>query len=179
METPSIVALQQGLAKGGVSAVRFNFLYAERKKKAPDRQPALVATWRSVADWVRSELSPSHLYLSGRSMGGRMGSYLAADGYACDGLFFLAYPLHPPGKPEKLRKDHLPSIEAPMLFVSGSRDTFARMDLLEPVIEETGATLHVVEGADHGFRVPKKYGRTSESVDAEVLAAVLEFISAT
>lgn len=128
---------------------------------------------------MRRELEPERLFLSGRSMGGRMASYVVAGGYSCDGLIFLAYPLHPPGKPDKLRKDHLTSVASPMLFISGTRDTFARTDLLDEVIEETGARLHPVEGADHGFKVPKKYGRSSEDVNGEVLSAVLDFISTT
>lgn len=177
MDTPSIVSLQKRLESKGITAVRFNFLYSEKKKRAPDRQPALTAAWRSVADWVKKELRPKKLFLSGRSMGGRMASYLVAEGYPCDGIFFLAYPLHPPGKPDRQRKDHLPKINVPMLFLSGSRDAFATLELLEPVVKASKARLHVIEGADHGFKVPKKYGRSPKQVDEEVTAAVLEFIS--
>lgn len=177
METPSIVSLQKQLESNGVTAVRFNFLYTEKKKRAPDRQPALVATWRSVADWVKQELKPKKLFLSGRSMGGRMASYLVAGGYPCDGLMFFAYPLHPPGKPDQQRKDHLPKIKVPMLFISGSRDAFATLELLEPVVKTSRAKLHLIEGADHGFKVPKKYGRSPKQVDEEVAASVLGFIS--
>ncbi len=177
MDTPSIVGLQKRLASNGVTAVRFNFLYSEKKKRAPDRQPALVATWRSVADWANKELKPKKLFLGGRSMGGRMASYLVAEGYPCSGVLFLAYPLHPPGKPDRQRKEHLPKIKVPMLFVSGSRDAFATLELLEPVVKTSKAKLHLIEGADHGFRVPKKYGRTPKQVDEEVSAAVLKFIS--
>ena len=177
MDTPSIVGLQEQLTSNGVTAVRFNFLYSEKKKRAPDRQPALVATWRSVSDWVKKELKPKKLFLGGRSMGGRMASYLVAEGYPCSGVLFLAYPLHPPGKPDRQRKDHLPKIKVPMLFVSGSRDAFATLELLEPVVKTSKAKLHLIEGADHGFRVPKKYGRTPKQVDEEVSAAVMKFIS--
>ena len=107
MDTPSIVALQGALVAGGVTAVRFNFLYAEKGRGAPDKQPKLIATWRTVADAMRRELKPKRLFFAGRSMGGRMASYLVAEGYPCDGIFFLAYPLHPSGKPDRLRKDHL------------------------------------------------------------------------
>jgi predicted alpha/beta-hydrolase family hydrolase len=177
MDTPSIVGVQEQLVANGVTAARFNFLYSEKAKRAPDRQPALVATWRAVADWVKKEVKPKKLFLSGRSMGGRMASYLAADGYPCDGIFFLAYPLHPPGKPERQRKEHLPKIKVPILFVSGTRDAFAQLELLEPVVKRSNAKLHLIEGADHGFKVPKKFGRTPKDVDEEVTAAVLEFIA--
>lgn len=176
MDTPSIVNLQKQLASKGVTAVRFNFLYSENGKRSPDKQPALIAAWRSVADWIKKELKPKRIFLAGRSMGGRMASYLVADGYPCEGIFFLAYPLHPPGKPDRLRKDHLPKIRVPMLFVSGTRDAFAQLDLLETVVRKTKATLHLVEGADHGFKVPKKYGRTPKDVEEEVATVVLRFI---
>ena len=176
MDTPSIVSVQKNLAAHGVTAVRFNFLYAENNKRSPDKQDKLVATWRSVADWARKELKPKKLFLAGRSMGGRMASYLVADGYPCDGIFFLAYPLHPPGKPERQRKEHLPKIKVPMLFVSGTRDSFAQLDLLKPVVKKVKAKLHLIEEADHGFKVPKRTGKTPKDVDDEVTAAVVEFI---
>jgi uncharacterized protein len=176
MDSPAIVGLQKRLAAAGISAVRFNFPYSEKRKKGPDKQPVLVACWRSVAEWTRNELSPKRLFLGGRSMGGRMVSYLVAEGYACDGVFFVAYPLHPPGKREQQRKDHLPGIRAPMLFVSGTRDAFAGLDLLEPLVKRLGARLHLVEGADHGFKVPKSAGRKPQEIEDEVARTVLAFI---
>ena len=175
MNTPSIVALQKSLADSGVSAVRFNFLYSETEKRSPDRQPKLMATWRGVADWVRGELKPRNLFLGGRSMGGRMASYLVAEGYPCEGLFFLAYPFHPPGKPDQQRKEHLFEIDVPMLFLTGTRDSFATLELFKPVVRKLGATLHLIESADHGFKVPKKTGRSAAEVNEEVLTALLEF----
>lgn len=176
MDSPAIAGLQRRITASGVSAVRFNFPYSEKKKKGPDQQPVLVACWRSVADWARKELSPTRLFLGGRSMGGRMASYLVADGYACDGIFFIAYPLHPPGKRERQRKDHLKQISVPMLFVSGTRDPFANLDLLEPLVKGLGARLHLIEGADHGFKVPKALGRKTQEIEDEVARTVLAFI---
>jgi predicted alpha/beta-hydrolase family hydrolase len=112
-------------------------------------------------------------------MGGRMATYLVAEGYPAAGLVLLAYPLHPPGKPDQQRKDHLPGIRVPMLFVSGTRDSFARLDLLEPVVQSAGAELHLIEGADHGFKVAKKLGRSAAEVDAEVARTVLAFVTAS
>jgi hypothetical protein len=175
MESPAIVGLQKRLASS-VTAVRFNFVYSERGKKSPDRQAALVACWRSVADWVRKELEPEKLYLGGRSMGGRMASYLVADGYPADAIFFVAYPLHPPGKPEQQRKEHLASIRVPMLFVSGTNDAFAKLELLEPVVSRLGARLHLIEGADHGFKVPRSQKRKPEEIEDEVARVVLAFL---
>ncbi|HSF18926.1 MAG TPA: alpha/beta fold hydrolase [Vicinamibacteria bacterium] len=176
MDTPSLVSLQKSLAEEGITAVRFNFLYTENKKRTPDKPATLVDTWRSVAEWVRSELRPTKLFLGGRSMGGRMASHLVSEGYPCDGLVFLAYPLHPPGKRDRQRKDHLPEIRVPMLFVSGTKDSFADLDLLEPLVATLRAKLHLIEGADHGHKVPKKYGKTAAEVEAEVVRAVLELV---
>jgi predicted alpha/beta-hydrolase family hydrolase len=179
MDTPSLKNLQERLASSGVTAVRFNFLYSEKGKKSPDRQPQLVACWRSVADWVKRELAPEKLFLGGRSMGGRMASYLVADGYPCDGVFFLAYPLHPPGKRDQQRKDHLPRIRVPMLFISGTADAFAGLDLLEPLARDIGASLHLLEKADHGFKVPRSRGMTAREIEDEVARTVLAFVKPT
>lgn len=176
MDSPAIEGLQSRLAKGGVTAVRFNFIYSERKKGSPDREAILIACWRSIADWVKSEVGPEKLFVGGRSMGGRMASCLVAGGYPVDGIFFVAYPLHPPGKTDRQRKDHLAGITVPMLFVSGTEDAFARRDLLEPLVNGLGARLHWIEGGDHGFKVPKKSGRTAEDVEDEVARIVLAFI---
>jgi predicted alpha/beta-hydrolase family hydrolase len=116
--------------------------------------------------------------MGGRSMGGRIASQVVAAGVPAAALAFLAYPLHPPGRPEKRRDAHLPGIASPMLFVQGTRDTFAREDLLHALIERLGdrAALHFVEGADHSFRVLKRSGRTPEDVQEEVRAALLSFL---
>lgn len=113
-------------------------------------------------------------------MGGRMASQVVAAGAPADGLAFLAYPLHPPGKPETLRDAHLPSISVPMLFVQGTRDAFAREDLLRGLMDRLGdrAEHHAVEGADHSFRVLKRSGRTAGEVDAEVGDTLLGWLEA-
>lgn len=148
MNSRLLLDVEDGLVEHSIAVVRFNFLYTEKGKRAPNRRPILEACWKSVADWARETLQPKSLFLSGKSMGGRMASYLVADGYPCQGLFFLGYPLHPPGKTEQLRKDHFPRVTVPTLFISGTRDSLCKLDLLRPVIDEMGkrATLHVVEG---------------------------------
>ena len=178
MDSPLLISMQNHLADKSIAAVRFNFLYTEKGKRAPDRRPQLEACWRSVADWTRDKLAPQQLFLSGKSMGGRMASYLVAEGYPCEGIFFLGYPLHPPGKTDQLRKDHLPSIKVPMLFIAGTRDSLSKLELLEPIIQELGpkATLHLIEGGDHSFRVPKRSGRTSDEIQEEIAQVVTRWL---
>jgi predicted alpha/beta-hydrolase family hydrolase len=112
-------------------------------------------------------------------MGGRMASYLVAADYPCQGLFFLGYPLHPPGKTAQLRKDHFTRVTVPTLFVSGTRDSLCKLELLRPVVTEMGkrATLYVVEGGDHSFKVPKRTGRSEADVTNEIVEAILSWMS--
>ena len=112
-------------------------------------------------------------------MGGRMASLLAAEGYPCDGLLFLGYPLHPAGKPEQLRDAHLKDVRAPMLFVQGTRDTLCDLSLLRPVLTRLDgrATLHEVRGGDHSFEVRKSDGRSEEEVVSEVIGASADWIA--
>jgi predicted alpha/beta-hydrolase family hydrolase len=113
-------------------------------------------------------------------MGGRIASQAVAQGLPADGLVFLGYPLHPPGRFDTLRDRHLPAITAPMLFVQGTRDAFARADLMAPVLGGLGdrATLHSIEGGDHSFAVPRRTGRTPAQIEAEVAAALVSWLGA-
>jgi predicted alpha/beta-hydrolase family hydrolase len=175
MNTRLLVHVQDRLVKRSIAAVRFNFLYTEKGRRTPDRRALLEACWRSVADWVRQELEPGSLFLGGKSMGGRMLSYLVAEGYPCRGVFFLGYPLHPPGKTDQLRKDHLPGIRVPLLFIQGTRDSLCKLELLAPVLEQLGprASLHVLEGGDHSFNVPKRLGRSEAEITEEIVGALV------
>jgi predicted alpha/beta-hydrolase family hydrolase len=158
------------LRSRGLDVVRFNFLYKEKKSGRPDPMPRLKECITAVVSRVREELNPKKLIIGGRSMGGRAASMLAADGFACDGLLLLAYPLHPPGKPDQLRDAHLPAIKVPVICFNGTRDPFCTPDLMNAVLKnvKTDWKMHWVEGADHSFHVPKSSGRT----DAEVLAEI-------
>jgi predicted alpha/beta-hydrolase family hydrolase len=151
----------------GMDVVRFNFLYKERGSGRPDPMPRLQECFSAVVDRVRAEAGARRLIIGGRSMGGRAASMLAADGFTCDGLLLLAYPLHPEGKPEQLRDAHLPRITVPTLCLSGTRDGLCRRDLMETVLTRVGPNfrMHWLEGADHSWHVLKSSGRT----DAEVL----------
>ncbi len=132
------------LAGTGRRVVLYNFLYSERRQRRPDPPAVLEATTRAVAEHARDAFGADHLVQGGRSMGGRIASQVVATGAPADALVFLAYPLHPPGQPDRLRDRHLPDITVPMLFVQGTRDAFARPDLLDAVIARLGsrARLH-------------------------------------
>lgn len=163
----------------GLDVVRFNFLYREKGSGAPDKMPRLMECFSAVVERTRRELSPSRLFIGGRSMGGRAGSMLAADGFECDGLLLHAYPLHPPGQPEKLRDAHLSQINVPVLCFNGTRDTFCTKELMEKAISGLSKrwTMHWVEGADHGFHVPKSSGRTHTDVVEEITSTSQDWIS--
>lgn len=179
-KTPFMVRVAEALAAGSRRVVLFNFPYSENGRRVPDPPPLLEATVAAAARFTRSELGAQRLVLGGKSMGGRIASQAVAKGLAADALVFLGYPLHPPGKPEKLRDAHLPAVAAPMLFVQGTRDAFARWDLLEATLGKLGerATLLKIEDGDHSFKVPKTSGRTTEEVEATVRRAVLDWLTA-
>ena len=165
-----MVALKNILVGTGVDVVRFNFDYREQGSKRPDPMPRLKARVSAVVEEVRARLAPNRLLIGGRSMGGRVATMLAAEGFACDGLALFAYPLHPAGEPEKLRAAHLPDIRVPVLCFNGTRDALCRRDLMEKALESVRApwTMHWLEGADHSFHVLKSSGRTDAQVMEEI-----------
>jgi len=173
MNDRGMISVSHAMRASGMDVVRFNFLYKEKRSGRPDSMPLLKTTFEAVVARVREELRPDVTIIGGRSMGGRAASMLAADGFACDGLLLLAYPLHPAGKPEQLRDAHLPTIEIPVLCMNGTRDALCRRDLMDAVLGRVGAnwTMHWLEGADHSFHVLKSSGRTDADVMAEVREA--------
>src|SRR5438132_774677 len=120
----------------GFLSAKFNFEYMEAKRRAPDPQPKMQARYRAVVSEVIAQHQPKHLIIGGKSMGGRVASYIAGDTPGVSGLLFLGYPLHPPGKPDLLRDQHLYGLSLPMLFISGTKDTFAERPLLEEVVRK-------------------------------------------
>jgi uncharacterized protein len=162
-----IVTFAIALAGRGINVVTFNFLYSEHGRRIPDPNSRLEACYRAVIATVRGRSSPCKLAIGGKSMGGRIASQVAAgDIGELAGLVFLGYPLHPPGRPDRLRAAHLPQIKAPMLFVQGSRDAFGTPDELQPTIDrlEPPAELYIVDGGDHSFKVLKRVGVTQQDV---------------
>jgi predicted alpha/beta-hydrolase family hydrolase len=178
-ETPFLLRLAGSFAASGRRVVLFNFPYSEARRRIPDPPALLEATVVAVADEVRRR-GARHLVLGGKSMGGRIASQAVAKGLAADALVFFGYPLHAPGKEGQLRDAHLPQIAAPMLFLQGTRDAFARFDLIEAVTGRLAprAQLVRIEGADHGYKVPRALGETPASVEARLVAETERFLAA-
>lgn len=178
-KTPFLVRMAERVADSGRQAVLYNFPYIDARRKVPDRPDVLEGACVAVAEHVRLALGGVRLVHGGKSMGGRIASQAVAKGAAAAALVFLGYPLHPPGRPEVLRDGHLPSIAAPMLFLQGTRDSFARWDLIEGVVHRLGprATLHRLEGADHSFVVPRKSGRSTAETEEEIASAWLDWLA--
>ena len=160
--------LSRELPARGVTVVRFQFPYMEAGRSGPDRPPVLEATWRAVIEAVRGPRR--NVVVGGRSMGSRIASQVVVQGTKVDALALFAYPLHPPGKPEQLRIEHLPKLKLPALFVSGTRDAFGSPDEIKAAAKKVrGSQVHFLEGADHGFAVKKSTGRTKDDVFAEAV----------
>jgi len=165
-----------GLAERGFDALTFNFLYKEKGRSVPDPKARLESCYRAVIDAAvkHKQLKENKLVIGGKSMGGRIASQVAAeDSKGIGGLVYLGYPLHPPGRPDKLRDEHLKKIEPPMLFVQGSRDAFGTEEEIRAIIKKhrLPATLYVIESGDHSFKVPKSV-KPQQQVYEEVMDAV-------
>lgn len=173
MRHPFMSSVAEGLAGLGVATLRYNFPYMEHGKRAPNRPPILVEAVRAAVSEARRLAPDLPLFAGGKSMGGRMTSTAASSDPLPGvlGLAFFGFPLHAAGRPSVDRGAHLADVELPMLFLQGTRDKLAELDLLRPILDDLGpsASLHVVEGADHGFHVLKRSGRT----DAEVLREII------
>jgi uncharacterized protein len=178
MASPFMAGIAGALVEQRLAVARFDFPYMHAGRKAPDAAPALVETWRLARAAVGERTGGLPLVAGGKSLGGRIASMAVAEGMPAAALVFLGYPLHPPGRPEKLRRDHLGEIAVPMLFLQGSRDPFARTDLLAQTVAGLGqrATLVEVEGGDHSFRVPGGT-RDSAAIGAGLAPQVARFVT--
>jgi predicted alpha/beta-hydrolase family hydrolase len=180
---PWLVRMAHALSARGLDVVTFNFLYADAGRRAPDKNPVLEATWRAAVEAVRARDDVAHgrLFIGGKSMGGRIATQVAAEPAAIPdiaGLVLLGYPLHPPGRPEKLRSAHLDRVHAPMLFVQGTRDAFGTPAELEPFVAPLaprGTRLLPVEGGDHSLVPPKSLKTSLDQVVAQVADAIAAF----
>jgi uncharacterized protein len=171
-----MVDFAQALAARGIETITFNFLYSEAGRGVPDRNDKLETCYLKIIEahdkGSFGKNVGNKLVIGGKSMGGRIASQVAArhaDGIA--GLVLLGYPLHPPGRADKLRSKHLPDIEAPTLFVQGSRDAFGAPEELRPIIKNLKAPtdLYIVEGGDHSFKVPKRGSPPQDIVDKGIV----------
>lgn len=180
MQSPFLTYLHHYFAESGLLSVKFNFPYKEQGKRLPDRAAKLIATWRAVVNAVKSDASlrSERLILSGKSLGGRMASMLQAEDACAQALVFLGYPLHPSRQPSKLRSAHLMKIDCPMLFVQGTRDPLCDLGLLQSEVLDHNphASLLVIEGGDHSFKVPKKLNRDETDVWKEIATAAIRWL---
>jgi len=183
MRHASLEAIAMGLAERGIATLRYQFPYVEKGSKRPDPPALAHATVRAAVAEAARVCAGLPLIAGGKSFGGRMTSQAQAsaplDGVK--GLAFFGFPLHPAGKPSSERAKHLAGVKIPMLFLQGTRDALADLSLLKPVVKSLGhkATLHLAEGADHSFHVPKSSGRNDREVLAEILDTFAAWVGKT
>jgi uncharacterized protein len=172
--SPFMVRAASGLAERGIATATFDFPYMAARRGAPDRPEVLERAWREAIDSARETFAGLPLFIGGKSMGGRIASHVAAQGYAgLAGLVFLGYPLHPPGKLDQRRDKHLPDISAPMLFVQGTRDAFGTADEIRQLLPRLQrASLHEIAGGDHSFKIAGRGAMKPEAVMAHILDTV-------
>lgn len=168
--------VRDGLAASGHPVLTFNYPYTEAGRRAPNPARILLACHRAALEFFTSRVE--RVVLAGKSMGGRMGSHLAAEGADAAGVVFYGYPLVGIGKTEPRDVSHLSAIDVPMLFVQGTRDRLAPLDLIRPLVDGHPRTsLHVVEDGDHSFKVPKRTGRDVREVLDEVVGVTAQWIA--
>ena len=175
--------MAQALADRRIATFRYEFAYMEKHAGRPD-PPAVAAARVREAVGEAARVAPGlPLLAGGKSFGGRMTSTAAAEAPlpGVRGLVFLGFPLHPPGQPGTSRADHLDRVTVPMLFLQGTRDQFAQLPLLEPVIArlQPRAMLHLIDSGDHSFKVPKSSGRTAEDVMNGLADTIAEWVGTT
>jgi len=166
------------LGSDSLAVARFNFRYIEAGRRSPDKQPVLEDTYRDVVQEIVDDRSPQRLFIGGKSMGGRIGSHIVASGTEANGLVYLGYPLHPPGRPERIRDAHLGDIKAPQLFVEGTRDPFCPLETLAEVIgkRKLKADVVVIDDGDHSLKVRKSSGRSTKQAWDEAIEAITTWI---
>ena len=176
MRHPFLETVARQLDGRGIATLRYQFPYMERRASRPDPPAVAAATVRAVVAEAARVAPGLPLVAGGKSFGGRMTSTAQAEEPlpGVRGLVFLGFPLHPPGRPDDKRAEHLAQVRIPMLFLQGDRDEFADLKLLKPVVKRLGdrATLHLVEGGDHSFKVLKGSGRTADQVMNELAATI-------
>jgi len=180
MRHATMQAIAERLADAGIATLRYNFPYMEAGRPRVDSPEVSAATVRAAAAKAR-ELAPDlPLLAGGHSFGGRMTTTAASEGEidGLKGIVLFSFPLHMPDKPSIKRAEHLSSVTVPMLFLSGTRDKLADLDLLKPVVEKLGslATLHLLDTADHSYKVLKRTRESKEDVFVEMARVVKEWL---
>src|SRR2546430_11291704 len=183
MRHPFLEVVAQRLAERSIATLRYQFPYMEQRGRRPDPPAVAAATVRAAVIEAARVAPGLPLVAGGKSFGARMTSTAQAEEPlpGVRGLVFLGFPLHPPGRPGDSRPEHLAQVPIPMLFLQGTRDDFADLTLLKPLIKRLGqrATLHLVEGGDHSFHVLKRSGRTDADVMGEIADAIAEWSATT
>ena len=182
MRHPFLAAVAAELAEQGIATLRYQFPYMERRSRRPDSPDTCHATVRAAVTEAAALTPAVPLFAGGKSFGGRMTSQAQANDPlpAVRGLVFLGFPLHPPGQPSESRAQHLVGVQVPMLFLQGTRDDFAKLDLIEPVVARLGdrAELKLFRDADHSFHVPARSGRTDAEVRGDLTRTLATWIDA-
>ncbi|MEQ6168836.1 alpha/beta family hydrolase [Ekhidna sp. MALMAid0563] len=167
MHHPFMSTLARGIADEDIHAVRFNFPYMEQGRRSPGSPKANIETWRLIVEHIATIYEGLDIFISGKSYGGRMASHLMAEtaNDKVKGIIYYGFPLHAPGRDSKDRADHLSEVKVPQLFLQGSKDKLANIDMMDQVIGELSKVeLEVIQDGDHSFNVPKKSGKTKEEV---------------
>jgi len=176
MRHPFLEVVAQQLAERSIATLRYQFPYMEQRARRPDPPAVAAATVRAAVIEAARVAPGLPLVAGGKSFGGRMTSTAQAEAPlpGVRGLVFLGFPLHPPGRPGDTRAEHLAKVQIPMLFLQGTRDDFADLKLLRPVVKRLGerATLQLIEGGDHSFKVLKSAGRTPDEVMTDLAAMI-------
>jgi predicted alpha/beta-hydrolase family hydrolase len=186
MNHPFMASLADALAAVNVASFRYQFPYMEEGRHAPDRPPILTATVAAAVRAATKAAPKLPIFAGGKSMGGRMTSQAAAQSLLPDvrGLIFFGFPLHQPNRPDTKRAEHLADVKIPMLFLQGTRDTLADLQLLRPLVKKLDkklgprATLHIIDTADHSFHVLKSAKKTDAEVLQELAATTAAWMQA-
>ena len=179
MDSDFMTFMSGALVDRGLRVARFNFAYIEQGRRSPDKPDVLEETFRAVVDALDEERAGKKMVLGGKSMGGRIASQVVATGTPADGLVFHGYPLHPPGKPERMRDAHLHDVKVPMLFIEGTRDPFCPLPTLNDVLSALPAPtdVHVIDEGDHSFKLRASSGRSTKDAWAEAADATARFVA--
>jgi predicted alpha/beta-hydrolase family hydrolase len=176
-----LISVSEGLAEHGFITLRFNFPYKEKGIKRPDSQGKLIQTWLCAYNFLKTGYTykPDKITAVGKSMGGRVASQMVSQGLMdVDGLIFLGYPLHAPGKKDKLRDAHLYDIKNPVLFFAGTRDSLCDLSRLNSVLDKLVCQwdLNIIDGGDHSFKLLKSDPRTQKDVQNQILSKCLNWL---